>query len=109
MTTLKQGRSKRLDKMSKDWQRDDVTRAERRSRAEVAAQVVEPMWGRDLTSFGVARVSPTSTRWFAYKCVDGNVTPLTPLHAGELRGEGKPNATGRLKMALLKHLGGVDV
>lgn len=82
-----------------------MSRTERRTRAQVAALAtpsVEP-----LTSFGIARVSPQSTRWYAFKCVDGVVTPLTPLVGGQLRGEHQPNATGRLKMALLKFVGGV--
>lgn len=86
-----------------------MSRTERRTRAQ-AADDAAPMWARDvLTGFGLARVRPDSSKWFAFKVQsDGTVTPLTPLFAGELRGEGKPNATGRLKLALLKHLGGVD-
>jgi hypothetical protein len=88
-----------------------MSRAERRTRAEAAAQAAtQPMWARDaLTAFGIARVSPTSSKWYAFKLDNaGNVTPLTPLRDGEMRGEGKPNATGRLKLALFRYLGGVD-
>lgn len=87
-----------------------VSRTERRTRAQVASDAPQPMWSRDaLTGFGLARVSPTSSKWYAFKLSsDGTVTPLTPLHGGEMRGEGKPNATGRLKLALFKHLGGVE-
>lgn len=96
-----------------------MSRTERRTRAQVAASAlsdsvaaataITPLTSSEpMTSFGVARVGPPSQKWFAFKCVDGRVVPLTPLRDGVMRGEGKPNATGRLKMALLKHLGGVD-
>ena len=90
-----------------------MSRAERRTRAEAAAQAAtpQPMWARDmLTAFGIQRVSPTSSKWYAFKLDSaGNVTPLTPLRDGQMIGEGKPNATGRLKTAIFRFLGGVDV
>ena len=86
-----------------------VSRTERRTRAQVAetALPVTTWQAMTLSGFGVARL-PNSAKWFAYECsTDGKVRLLTPLHGGELRGEGQPNATGRLRMALLKSLGGV--
>jgi hypothetical protein len=86
-----------------------VSRAERRSRAQVAEQVAAETPYGTLQGFGIAPVSPTSQRWFAYKCAtDGTVHLLTPLYHGKLRGVGKANATGHLKMALFRFLGGVD-
>jgi hypothetical protein len=68
-----------------------------------------PMWAREpLSGFGLAPVPGSLTKWFAYKLsTDGTVKPLTPLRDGQMRGEGKPNATGRLKLALMMFLGGV--
>lgn len=98
-----------------------MSRAERRTRADAAATAadnhaehakahVEAMWATSpLTAFGLARVSPTSSKWYAFKLdSSGNVTPLTPLRNGEMVGEGKPNATGRLKTALFLHVAGVE-
>lgn len=84
----------------------DVSRAERRAKAQVET---EPMWMREnLTGYGVAKVPDTETRWFAYKCgTDGNVHLLTPLFDGQLRGEGKANAVARLKLALVRFVGGI--
>lgn len=88
----------------------DVSRTERRTRAQAAADAERPMRSEQvLSGLGLARVRPGSAKWFAYRLdTNGNVTPLTPLHNGEMRGEGMPNATGRLKMALLRIIGGLD-
>jgi len=83
-----------------------VSRTERRTRAQAAADAGQPT----LFGFGIARVAPDSSKWWAYKCgTDGTVTPLTPLRDGVQRGENKPNATGRLKRAMFMLVGGLDV
>lgn len=85
-----------------------VSRSERRTRAEAAAQAM-PKSAVVLTGFGIQRLSPDSSKWYAFRLKsDGTVQSLTPLRDGVQVGEGKPNATGRLKLALLQHLGGID-
>jgi hypothetical protein len=94
-----------------------MSRAERRNRAQVEALASLPPesapldeWRTmPLTGWGIANVPGSLTKWFAFKCnTDGTRESLTPLYDGKLRGEGKPNATGRLRTALLRSLGGVD-
>lgn len=86
-----------------------VSRTERRTRAQVAADATQAEAnGAVLSGFGIARVRPDSSKWYAYRCsTDGSVQLLTPLYDGQMRGEGKPNATGRLKRALFMHVGGI--
>lgn len=98
-----------------------MSRTERRTRAqaesEARAAVEAALTGMPidewrtmrLSGLGIALVPGSSTKWFAFKCsTDGTRESLTPLHAGKLRGEGKPNAAGRLKLALMRFMGGVD-
>lgn len=98
-----------------------VSRAERRTRAQVESEskaaVESQMTGMPLDEWrtmrlaglGVANVPGSATKWFAYKCLtDGTRELLTPLYDSKLRGESKPAATGRLKLALMRWLGGVD-
>ena len=92
-----------LDKTPMPWHTDAVSRTERRTRAQVAADTTV------LVGYGIARVRPDSSKWYAYQCgTDGSVKYLTLLFEGSMRGEGKPNATGRLKRALFMHVGGLN-
>jgi hypothetical protein len=99
-----------------------MSRSERRTRAQVESEALAasaavatgmPLdeWRTmRLNAFGIALVPGSATRWFAFKCsTDGTRSTLTPLYDGKLRGESKAAATGRLKFALTKFMGGVDV
>lgn len=92
-----------------------VSRAERRTRAQAASQA--PVLGlpldewrtMKLAGLGLELVPGSHTKWFAFRCwTDGSRDVLTPLYGGMLKGESKPAATGRIRLALLKMLGGVE-
>lgn len=98
-----------------------MSRSERRTRAQVAAlsndaaesavtgMPLDEWLTMPLIGFGVAQV-PGSMKWFAFRLMSsGARESLTPLYDGKLRGESKAAATGRLKFALLRAMGGLDV
>jgi hypothetical protein len=93
-----------------------MSRSERRTRAQVAAvsdamtsMPLEEWLEMPLVGFGIAQV-PGSMKWFAFKLMSGGAREsFTPLYDGKLRGESKAAATGRLKNALLRAVGGLDV
>ena len=83
--------------------------SESRAAAASVALGIDEWRSMRLSGFGIALVPGSATRWWAFKLsTDGVRESLTPLVHGEMRGEGKPNATGRLKRALMLFLGGVD-
>lgn len=91
------------------------TRAQAESEAKAAADVVASGLPPDewrtmrLDAFGIALVPGSATKWWAFKCsTDGTRETLTPLRDGKLLGEGKPNATARWKVAVVRSLGGLE-